>query len=506
MKACLLLQRRFAHIGHKLAVILKEKSGINEFCGYVYLRSSYDFLKSQTDIKYTSLILDEDIHNEFKKEPLDLVFLKNFEKEYGLPNLWPYLWVDRVIMFGLLAREYPYNTPKYTHEEMMRILQVKAKAINKFLDDEKPDFIFMIVVGGLGTMLLYQIAKKKNIKVIVITETRLGDGIILNDNYQNFNWAEEKFNDLQKRNQRSVKAKAAKDYLEKFRQHPTTYSYDPSLKIIGERRQQLKKLLPKNLIKSLYWYAKYVWRYLDKKGYNDYCEENPLTYLLDRLKRKTRAIIGFNFLYDLANLNEDFAYFPLHVEPEMSTLLFAPFWTDQINLIKQIAKSLPLHFKLYIKEHPMMLSYRTHAFYRELKKIPNVKLINHSFNSFELIRKAKLIVTITGSTGWEAVMLKKPVITFGNVFYNVLSMVKKCVQIEQLPYLIKEQLENHRCDEQELENFIGAILEESASIGLIEIWEKGIDDKKEEKKRLEMLADLIAKKLILKPPAMVAEK
>ena len=75
------------------------------------------------------------------EEKLDLDFLKKFEQEYGLPYLWPYLALDRVIMFNLLEREYPYDTPKYTHEEMMRILQVKAKAVIKFLEKEKPNFL-----------------------------------------------------------------------------------------------------------------------------------------------------------------------------------------------------------------------------------------------------------------------------------------------------------------------------------------------------------------------------
>ena len=56
MKICFLLQRRFAYIGHNLAVLLKEKYGITEFCGYVYLRSSYDFLKQQSF--FTNLLPD----------------------------------------------------------------------------------------------------------------------------------------------------------------------------------------------------------------------------------------------------------------------------------------------------------------------------------------------------------------------------------------------------------------------------------------------------------------
>src|SRR3989338_6917129 len=129
MKICFFLQRRFAYLGHNLAIILKEKYGVSDFCGYVNLRSSFNFLSSQKDIKYSNLLLDEDIQKKYKEETLDLNYLQWLEKEYGTPNLWPYIAVDRIIMSNQLLREYPYDKPPYTHEEMLRLLQVMSKSI-----------------------------------------------------------------------------------------------------------------------------------------------------------------------------------------------------------------------------------------------------------------------------------------------------------------------------------------------------------------------------------------
>jgi len=377
---------------------------------------------------------------------------------------------------------------------MMRIFQVKSKAIISFLDREKPDILIMVAVAGVGATFLYYAAKKRGIKVLVLGETRLGDGIIISDNYLNFSWVEKIFSKLKKEGKQCEEVQAARLYLEQFRQRPTTFFYDPKMKMTGDRSNQLKKLLPDKLFRSLFWFLKYTWGYFYKKGYNDYEEENPVTFFTDRLRRRIRSLIGFDFLYDAPNSDEDFAFFPLHLEPEVATLLFAPFWNDQINLVRQIAKSLPLHFKLYVKEHPGMLGYRTHGYYRELKKIPNVKLINPKVSTFELIKNAKLISVITSSVGWEAILLQKPIITFGDVFFNSLSSVKKCENIERLPYLVKEQLENFQHDERELENFIGIILQESSAVGLTEIWERGMEPSAE-KERLTKLANLIIKKI-----------
>ena len=65
-------------------------------------------------------------------------------------------------------------------------------------------------------------------------------------------------------------------------------------------------------------------------------------------------------------------------------------------------------------------------------------------NTFELVKSSKLVTTITGTVGWEALLFKKPVIAFGDVYYNKLSFVKKCTEIEKLPILVKEQLDMMR--------------------------------------------------------------
>ena len=123
MKGCFVLQRRFAYIAHDIIVHLNKKYGLTQFCGYVFLRSTYEFLKTQKEINYTSLILDEDIHNRYKNEVIDMKFLSHLEKEYGVPNLWPYLAVDRIIMNDQIVREYPHSTSRYSHEDMLKILE-----------------------------------------------------------------------------------------------------------------------------------------------------------------------------------------------------------------------------------------------------------------------------------------------------------------------------------------------------------------------------------------------
>lgn len=496
MKGCLYLQRHFAPIGHTIAVHL-QKLGVKEFCAYTEPRTAYNFLISQKDIKYTKILLDEEIYKKYKREKIDFEYLNWLEEEYGLPNLWPYLYIDRIIMNGQLIREYPYDKPTLTHEEMMRATQAFAKEIISFLKSEKPDFLLMTVVSSLGSMLLYQIAKKEGIKTLIIRPSRIApDSYIASENYERFSLAEKIFNELQSGKLTSLKRQEAISMLEKFRDRPAPFHPDfhPSLKPIS-RAKQLKFLLPRKLANNIRWLAKLNTDYFLKKE-KDYTDEIPWYSIWDKIKRKWRNLRGFSDLYSKPDFREKFAFYPLQLQPEISTMLLAPLYTDQITVIRHIARSLPIEFKLYVKEHPNMIGFRPRAYYKELIKIPNVKLIDPALPGFDLIQNAKLLLVLSATTGWEAILLKKPVITFGEIFYNALSTVKRCHSFEELPYIIKERLENFRHDENELINFISAMLEDSFRVNLYDLWEKDTsDERREQDLGLKNLAEAIVKKL-----------
>ena len=80
-------------------------------------------------------------------------------------------------------------------------------------------------------------------------------------------------------------------------------------------------------------------------------------------------------------LPEKFVFFPLHTEIDRTLLITAPFYINQIEAIKVIAKSLPINFKLVVKEHPMQITrgWRSSSEYRDIMEIPNVILVHPDF-------------------------------------------------------------------------------------------------------------------------------
>lgn len=499
MRGCIVLQRRFAPIGNAIALELKNSFGVEEFCGYVITRRAFDIINSQKDVKYTSLLLDEDLHNQYEEEKLDIDYLKKLEAEYGLPNLWPYIAIDRTLMMDIPKNEYSVSpAPPYTHEEMLRILQVKFREIIKFLKQEKPDFIVGINVSCIGNAILYYVAQKMGIKSYTIENGKIGNRITFSDDCKTLSGVEKIFKNIRKNDYQSPNRKEAEEFLAKFRENPVP----PSFAIEEAEKSLVKKItsLPFKLTRAAVFTLKSTLKYLKTAHKSDIAMENPARALLNKFRRKIRGLRNLGPLYDKSDLSEDFAYFPLHFEPEITTLLYAPFYTNQINLLTQIAKSLPVHFKLYVKEHPSMLEYRPTEYYRELKKIPNLKLLNPKEKSLELIANAKIITTIAGTAGFEAAMLEKPVITFGDIFYNNLSSVKRCGPIENLPDLVKSQLENFQYDNQEIIDFLSAIFEDTMAYDLSNIWGGGTPDQIEGMKSdsgFQKFVSTLAKKLNL---------
>ena len=203
----------------------------------------------------------------------------------------------------------------------------------------------------------------------------------------------------------------------------------------------------KNKTKRLFSYGLQFLKY--RSGAGNWLKEN----LGWPIKQKYFDKIG---IFEKPIEGEKYVFFPLHFQPEATTLIYGKWYVEQATLIENISKSIPTSHKLYIKEHPFGYGNRKKRFYNRIKKLPNVRLIGPHEDNFKLIKNCSLLTTITGTGGWEATLFQIPVITFGNVFYNVCEETTKITNIEQLPEIIRNKLDS-RIDYANLINFITAM-------------------------------------------------
>ncbi len=142
-----------------------------------------------------------------------------------------------------------------------------------------------------------------------------------------------------------------------------------------------------------------------------------------------------------------YLYFPMHKEPEIALNYQAPFWQDQRNSVGRLSMVLPMGFKLLVREHRFNYGRRTSAYYRELAALPNVVVIHPLDPQFKYISNADLVVTENGSSGWEALLLKRPVVTLSNTLYDPPGLAHRMVDLEKMNAELLQLLETPPAEE-----------------------------------------------------------
>lgn len=125
------------------------------------------------------------------------------------------------------------------------------------------------------------------------------------------------------------------------------------------------------------------------------------------------------------DLSSNYIYFPLNYQPELTTCPLGGMFCDQISAIRAVASALPKDWFVFVKEHPgqyLRHSYgylgRSDLFYSQIISIPQVRLLPTGIHSQRLIDGSRLVATLTGSAGYEALARSKCVIFFGDVWYE----------------------------------------------------------------------------------------
>ena len=114
-----------------------------------------------------------------------------------------------------------------------------------------------------------------------------------------------------------------------------------------------------------------------------------------------------------------YVYFPLHLQPEMTTDTLGGYYRDQLLAIEQLVRILPEGWMIYVKENPKQLFWmREKYFFKRLSSLPQVRYVSRSVDTYRLMEHAQLVATITGTAGWEAISGGKPVIVFGHTWYK----------------------------------------------------------------------------------------
>ncbi|WP_423736760.1 hypothetical protein [Chitinophaga caseinilytica] len=207
--------------------------------------------------------------------------------------------------------------------------------------------------------------------------------------------------------------------------HPLSYKYS-----------LLKKYTNSNKVRMFLSALKFSVKKSSETDFN-YQIFNPVRnyqkLMWRQIKRKVKGKIASR-MFDKVDPDERFFLFPLQMKPESSTSVWAKHFVDEISLIKNIAFNLPYGTKLYVKEHFVNLGNLPLSVYRELKKIPNVKLIHPLEPNTPLLRSSIALITLTSTMGFEALVMGKTVVCFGDIFYK---KHPRCINLREFDSLFQ---------------------------------------------------------------------
>jgi hypothetical protein len=113
-----------------------------------------------------------------------------------------------------------------------------------------------------------------------------------------------------------------------------------------------------------------------------------------------------------------FVLLPLHRQPEASIDVLGARVSNQIELVKALARTLPATHELYVKEHPNGRGDRGPREAAALRAIPGVRLVDPAVSTFALIESAALTLSLTGTAAYEAALLGRPAASIVPMFFG----------------------------------------------------------------------------------------
>lgn len=108
-----------------------------------------------------------------------------------------------------------------------------------------------------------------------------------------------------------------------------------------------------------------------------------------------------------------FVFYPLQYTPESSINVPAPYFVDQFRVVDALRFAMPSDCTLVVKEHPACLEMRPPAFIRRLRRLAGVTVARATIPAIDMIRRAALTATVTGTAAFEAFLLGCPAIALG---------------------------------------------------------------------------------------------
>lgn len=368
--------------------------------------------------------------------------LQGFEAAYDRNTLNTMVYADRIIS-------------RYPYEQIIRMLAGIVAFWNKVIGELRPDAIIGEIASATE-WIAWTLTQRLDIPYLIPYPTPVANRFYFIGEPTG-SWAPMKnhFARNKHHNLSFKEAQIAESFVQGFR----AKKLKPPFLAWGER-----SMLVPDIRQACRRAARIPFRirsYVEAGRYEigSYHGTPPWKPIWQDAKRVSRHAACASMIFEHSVAAGPYVYFPLHVQPEFTTEVRAPFMANQVAVIENISKSIPVSHHVLVKEHPGMKGERKLDYYRQLKSLHNVHLVSPSVDSHTLIEHSDAVITITGSTAWEAILYEKPVIALGPLCYGFYDLIYRCPNASDLPELIGEALNRFQANHDLLLKFVWSFLE-----------------------------------------------
>ena len=303
--------------------------------------------------------------------------------------------------------------------------------------------IFSQPIEGLAGILLSENAKKLNIECFVPHSCRILENTFFSKNQ----YEELVFNKKDISNHNRIKAK---QIIHDIRVSRKTQKYP------------YKSVINTSLFIRTFIYLKRVilFEKIDVPRLKVSIENN--LSIVYKLKYFISKIISKKYfdIKSLSQVDDKIIFFPLQYSPESSINIPSPFFVDQTRLIDLIRFNMPDDYLLLLKENPSMFGRRDVNFYKNISKKSGVRLVSPNVKTFDVMSKADLVVSVSGTACLEAFIMRKPSIVFGKTFFDPFINLFE-IDYNNLKLTIDKYL-HRKINDTEIEENIALVLENSS--------------------------------------------
>lgn len=437
-----------------------------------FLTNKKNFIKSNLKMNNEYNIIKEwEILEELrkKKDVIDINEINQYENKYGNYSLWDVIISDRRALYPNNAQFFQNYKNRYSHEQLIKLLIISFKKIEKQFDELKPDLILGLNFVTIYDYIYYLIAKKKNIPCLQLKLTRIENFVtFFLDPFNIPKNIRDNYNDYLKKDHDSLSNNKLISYSQNFLKitREKNLIYEGAI----SKKNKFKFKILKKILNFNSWYIYFKHFLVNDKNYS-----GLYTFFLNKvIKRNINLFFTKKFLISKNKFKYDklekikYALFPLNTEPEAALLVYGKQFRNQIETIRYLASCLPINYKLIVKEHPNSKGYRKTGYYKKLQQIPNVLIFDSNYDSEKLIKHSDLVFVIYGTIGLETIINKKPLICFSKTPYSIFpkNMVSYCENLNYLPQEISNLLKNYKYDEKYLLAYIYSYVSAGVRVNL----------------------------------------